>query len=95
MFNPQQRSVRPAFDNLWEVASHNDWYKWAQYTVKGMTAAGCVVCAGAPTTMPIAVPEVYTFAGCAIQQRRKCKEGTFTAQEDLPRGRYIDIPCVV
>ena len=90
LWTPQQRVVKQEFDDLWEVASHNDWYKWAQYTAKGMTAEGCIVCAGAPTTLPITVPEIYTFAGCAVEQRRKCREGTFVAQENLPRGMLWD-----
>ncbi|KAL7382574.1 hypothetical protein ABVT39_024537 [Epinephelus coioides] len=65
VFKPRQRSMRLVFDDLWEVASHNEWYKWAQYTAKGMTSGECIVCASAPTVLPTVVPEIYTFAGCA------------------------------
>jgi len=61
-----------AQEALLETAYQNEWYRWAQYTVKQATDQSCVLCALSPLKKLRIVPSEFDYRHCARFNANYC-----------------------
>lgn len=52
-------------EKLLDIAYHNEWYKWAEYTARQTQKRTCLLCSPSPLKKLTVVPDEYSFAHCA------------------------------
>jgi len=63
-----------AQEALLETAYQNEWYRWAQYTVKQATDQSCVLCALSPLKKLRIVPSEFDYRHCARFNAKFCDQ---------------------
>ena len=63
-------------EKLLDTAYHNEWYRWAEYTVKQTTKSTCVLCSPSPLKKLTIVPNQYDNVDCARFYSQYCDNQT-------------------
>lgn len=64
---------QPQFEKLLDIAEHNEWYKWAHFTLDQSDQTECVLCTPSPFCKLIIVPNPFDYRHCASYYSKHCE----------------------